>query len=267
MSLRRTLLAMPTMLRIGFVEAIAYRAELLVWTLSTTMPLVMLALFAAVAREHPMGRMGEHEMIAYFLWTFFVRQLTGSWIAWQMNFDVREGTLAVRLLRPVHPLFGYATEALGGLPLRALASIPVVVVAFAVLGRGATTHDSLLLALFPVALLGGWLVTFLANLVIGATAMFLESSLKLLDIYLAFFMLLSGYVLPLELFPAPLRAALDWMPFRYAVGLPVELVTGAHTRAAALGLVGRQYAMIVVLALMTQWVWRRGVRRFEAYGS
>ncbi|NRD47887.1 ABC transporter permease, partial [Corallococcus exiguus] len=49
MSLRTALKALPTMLRIGFSEAVAYRAEMIIWVLATTMPLIMLALWSAVA--------------------------------------------------------------------------------------------------------------------------------------------------------------------------------------------------------------------------
>ncbi|RYE90856.1 MAG: ABC transporter permease, partial [Myxococcales bacterium] len=94
MSLRSTVRALPTMVRVGLQEALAYRAELLVWILSTTLPLVMLALFSAVAREAPIGRYGPGEITLYFLVTFGVRQLTGSWVAWQMNLEVREGKLS-----------------------------------------------------------------------------------------------------------------------------------------------------------------------------
>src|SRR5262249_3246637 len=45
--------ALPTLFRVGFAEAVAYRAEFLVWMLSTTMPLIMLGLFSAVARDRP----------------------------------------------------------------------------------------------------------------------------------------------------------------------------------------------------------------------
>ena len=47
---RRMLRAYPTLLRVGLAEAIAYRAEFLVWMLATTMPLVMLAIMSAMAR-------------------------------------------------------------------------------------------------------------------------------------------------------------------------------------------------------------------------
>src|SRR5688572_29209129 len=100
MSLRNTIRAFPTLLRMGFTEALAYRAELLVWVLSTTMPFIMMALWTAVARDQPVGGMTKEGFVGYFLATFVVCQLTGAWAAWQINYEVRQGTLAMRLLRP-----------------------------------------------------------------------------------------------------------------------------------------------------------------------
>jgi ABC-2 type transport system permease protein len=77
-SLHRTVRAFPTLLRVGFADAIAYRAEMLVWVLATTMPLVMLALWTSVAQGAPIGRYDQPAFVAYFLATFVVRQMTGS---------------------------------------------------------------------------------------------------------------------------------------------------------------------------------------------
>ena len=49
MSLRRALRAYPTLVRVGFAESVAYRAEMLVWMLTMTMPLVSLALWSAIS--------------------------------------------------------------------------------------------------------------------------------------------------------------------------------------------------------------------------
>lgn len=74
----RTLRAIPTLLKVGFAEAVAYRAEMVVWLLSTNMPLVMLALWTAVARDAPVGRFGQRDFVAYYLATLVVRLLTGA---------------------------------------------------------------------------------------------------------------------------------------------------------------------------------------------
>ena len=267
MSMKGAVRALPTMLRVGFAEAVAYRAELLVWVLATTMPLIMLALFSAVAREAPIGRFGEAEFVAYFLATFIVRQLAGSWASYQINQEVRDGTLAMRLLRPIHPLVAYATEHTAALPMRALVSVPVAVIWLVSSGSTQLTRDPLIWLVWCAAMLGAWLVTLFVNMAVGCLSFFLESSLKVMDIWLALFFVFSGYLIPTELFPEPLRAVSDWLPFRYQIGFPVELMTGAHDLHGALLLLLRQWMFVALLFALTMVLFRRGVARFAAYGG
>jgi ABC-2 type transport system permease protein len=267
MSLRNTARSFPTLLRVGFADAVAYRAEMFVWVLATTMPLVMLALWSSVAREAPIGRYGEAQFTAYFLATFIVRQLTGSWVFYDMNFAVRNGTLAMRLLRPVHPLWAYGAEALAAMPLRLVVSLPVAVIALALAGSHGMTHDPVLWAMWAASVAGSWLITLLVNLIIGCASFFIESSLKLMDAWLVFFFILSGYIIPIDLFPPTLRELVEWLPFRFQIGVPVEIMTGAHDRAAALALLGGQWIWVAVGLATTAVMWRYGLRRFAAYGG
>jgi ABC-2 type transport system permease protein len=268
-SLRLTARALPTLLKVGFAEAVAYRAEMLVWVLATTMPLVMLALWSAVAEDAPVGRFGQPQFVAYFLATFIVRQLTGSWAAWQINFEIRQGTLSMRLLRPVHPLVAYALENVAAIPMRVAVAVPVAVILLATVGGGAVAHSAASWVFFVIALVGGWLLTLLANLLVGTLALFMESSLKVMDIYLAAYFVMSGYLLPVELFPPVMRDLIDLLPFRYQIGFPVELMTGAYdaTPAAAGALLVRQWVMVAIFILLSALAWRRGIRRFGAYGG
>lgn len=258
---------MPTMIRVGLAEAVAYRAEMLVWLLSTTMPLVMLALMSAVARDGPVGRFGQADFTAYYLAALVVRLLTGAWVIWEVNFEIRQGTLAYRLLRPVHPLVAYACENLGGFPLRVAAVLPIAAIAAVAVGPGRVTGDPLLLAAFPVSLLGAWLITFLAMAVIGALAFWIESSGSLFEVWLGLFGVFSGYLIPLELFPRWLETAARFLPFRYMLAFPVEMLIGMAPRRAALLELAVQWGFVAVLALAARVTWRLGLRRFAAFGG
>jgi ABC-2 type transport system permease protein len=271
MSLRSTARALPTMIRVGFSEAVAYRAETIVWIAATTMPLVMLALWHAVAREAPIdgagGRYGAPQITAYFLAMFVVRQLTGSWAVWLMNMEIRDGTLGQRMLRPVHPLVAYAISALAELPVRGLLAVPVASAALLIFAGGQLARDPALWAIWALSILGGWLITLFANLAIGCLALFIESSTKVMDVWLALYFVFSGYLFPVDLFPPALRRATEWLPFRYQLGLPVEIMTNAYDVHTALVMLGRQWAMAAVMLAIVALVWRAGVKRFAAYGG
>jgi ABC-2 type transport system permease protein len=265
--MRRALNAVPTLVRVGLAEAIAYRAEMLVWLLSTTMPLVMLALMSAVARDGPVGRFGQADFTAYYLSALVVRLMTGAWVIWEVNFEIRQGTLAYRLLRPIHPVVAYAAENVGAMPLRLAAVIPIAAIAVAATGGAHLSRDPLLLAIFPLTLVGAWLITFLAMAIIGALAFWVESSGGVFEVWLGLFGVFSGYLLPLELFPRWLEAVARFLPFRYMLAFPAELVVGMTPRAAALRDLGIQWLFVAVLAVGVRLVWRAGIRRFAAYGG
>lgn len=263
----RTLRAIPTLLKVGFAEAVAYRAEMVVWLLSTNMPLVMLALWTAVARDAPVGRFGQRDFVAYYLATLVVRLLTGAWVIWELNYEIRQGTLAFRLLRPVHPLLAYAAENLSAIPVRLLVSLPIAVGALLVVGRDRLTGDPLLLALFPVTVLGAWLITFLAMAMIGALAFWIDQAGSLFEIWLGLFGVFSGYLVPLELFPHWVATAARFLPFRYMLAFPVEMIIGMTPRPAALAELAIQWTFVGALALGARGAWALGLRRFAAFGG
>lgn len=267
MSLRNTVRALPTVMRVGFSEAVAYRAEMLVWVLATTMPLVMMALWTAVARDAPIGRFGETEFVAYFLATFIVRQLTGSWAAWQMNFEVRQGTLSMRLLRPLSPIVAWAVEHIAAIPLRLVIAIPVALIMLATVGGGHLPSTFMGWLMFLVAVTGAWTITFLVGICIGCLSFFMEQSMKIMDVWLALYFVFSGYLLPVELFPAWLRSVVEWLPFRFQIGLPVELLTGRYGLGDGGMMLLRQWAIVAVLGVLAWTLWRAGLRRFGAFGG
>lgn len=266
-SLSRALRAYPTLLRVGLAEAVAYRAELLVWMLTTTMPLVSLALWSAVAAGGPIGRFDQARFSAYFLATLVVRQLTGSWLVWALNQAIRSGALSQRLLRPIHPLIGYSAENLAAVPLRAALAAPIAVIALFVVEPGALPSTPGSVALVLASLVGAWAINFFTMALIGSLAFFMESSTAIFEIWLVAFGALSGYLVPLELFPAWLQHIASALPFRYTVAFPVEAILGLLPPGAALTNLAIQWLYVAACAAGALLVWRAGIKRYAAFGG
>lgn len=263
----RTLAAMPTVLRIRLAEAIAWRAEFLVWILAYTMPLIMLALWSAVAREAPVGRFGEVEFRAYFLATLVFRLLSANWAVWEINTEIRDGRVAARLLRPMHPLISYAAQQAGASPVRIVLATPIVLASLAWLGTGVITRDLRQLALVPVALFGAWALTFGVMALIGSMAFYWESALGLFDLWLGLYLVFSGYLVPLELLPPTLFEVSKWLPFRHMLSLPVEAALGSIDFTTTLLGLAVQWAWVAVATASAFVVWTLGVRRYSAFGG
>jgi ABC-2 type transport system permease protein len=259
--------ALPTLLRIGVAETVAYRAEFVVWILTTTQPLIMMSLWTSVARDKAFGGYTSDAFVAYYLATLLVRQLTGNWVAWQMMEEIRMGTMAMRLLRPIHPFVTYTASHLAALPFRSIVALPLVVILLVTSGSDAITHDPLQLGLFIVSIAMAWLITFAILFAIGALAFFLTQTMAIANLYFGLFSLFSGYLLPLDLLPGPIARIAAWLPFRFTLSVPVEILTRTLERDELARLLAGQAAWMVGLIALAVGMWNAGVRRFESVGG
>jgi len=103
--------------------------------------------------------------------------------------------------------------------------------------------------------------------IIGSLAFFWESALGLFDLWLGFYFLFSGYLMPLELLPGPLRAIGDWLPFRYMLSFTVEVTLGLVDRQQMLHGLAMQWGWTAALAIGAVVTWEAGVRRYSAFGG
>jgi len=265
---RLAMRATPTLLRVGLAETVAYRVEFVIWMLTTTLPLIMLGLWTSVASEAPFAQFGQREFIAYYLAALIVRNLTGSWVVWQMNEEIRRGLLSFRLLRPVHPFLGYATTHLSSVPMRGLVAIPFAAILLVSSGREILATDPVIWAILALSLLGAWLLTFFLMVMIGSVGLFVDKSVAVFDVYLGVFAVLSGYLVPLQLLPDWAQGIAYWAPLRYMLAFPVELTIGFYPdRLEALRDLGLQWAWVALVTAAALSLWRAGIRRYEAFGS
>ena len=263
----RTLRALPTLLRVGVAETVAYRGEFLVWILTTTLPLVMLGLWSSVAAEEPFAGYTAAGFTAYYLSNLIVRNLTGSWVAWQVSEEIRLGSMSMRLLRPLHPMVAFATSHLAAVPFRSVVALPIALILLLSSGASALTTEPLQLALLVPSLVLAWMITFTTMFMLGCFAFFMTKSMSLLNLYFLLFSLLSGYLLPIPLLPWWIRAPAEVLPFRFMLSAPIELMTRSLSGRQLAELLAGQLAWALAMLVIALWVFRRGVRRFEAVGG
>ena len=266
-SVSRTLRALPTLLRVGVAETVAYRAEFLVWILTMTMPLVMLGLWRSVAAEAPFAHYQSQDFVAYYLANLIVRNLTSSWVAWNVSEEVRMGTMSMRLLRPIHPIVAFGSMHLAAVPFRSVMALPVAIILLASSGATALATDPLQLALVVPSIALAWLITFSIQFALGSLAFWITQSGALVNLYFGAFSVLSGYLLPLDLMPGWIATVARFTPFPSMLAAPVTMLTRELTSGQIAELLGTQLGWAAGMVALALAVWRVGVRRFEAVGA
>lgn len=255
--------AVPTLWRVALAGMVAYRAEMVIWILSATLPLVMLALWNAAAEAGPLAGFGQTEFARYFTVTMVVRQLTGAWIVWELNYTVRTGALSPQLLRPVNPLVFNIFETLAAVPWRVLVLVPLVVGLMFWRPDVAFVPELWRLPMFAVSTLLAFAVAWLTQALFGMLAFWFDQAMGIFSVYFALWSFFSGYIVPLALLPAWLGDVVRYLPFYASLGAPVDLLLG---RAGPFE-VGLQALWVGALALALRVVWARGIVRYGAVGA
>lgn len=259
--------ALPDLFRVAVAEIVAYRAEMVIWILTATLPLIMLALWSSVASEGPVAGLSQDDLARYFAATLVVRQATSMWLVWEFAFQVRTGALSARLMRPLHPFWQDATMMLAALPVRLGILVPLV--ALVVLWRPGllAVPDPAALVLFLPALVLAWLLNFAFQACFALLAFWIDKADGLWMVFFSAFAFLSGYVAPQVLFPDWAQPALRALPFRAMHGLPTELLAGMLDPASALLDLGIGVAWLAAAAALGGALWRAGLRRYGAFGG
>lgn len=255
------------LLRASWSDALAYRGQLLIWVLTGALPLVMLAVWRSVAAGGAVAGYSGDDFVAYYVGALAVRQITGVWVIWDIERDIRLGELSPHLLRPYNPLLRYLAMALSDKPLRLLMVVPICAVAVALAPGALPRPDALSLAALPLALGLAFLVYFCNQCAIGLLSFWWTQVLAVQDFWFGIYALCSGYLVPLDLLPPQVTALIGLLPFRAMLAFPLDLLLGRLDAAGvALGL-AHQLVWLGLLYGLVRLLWARGLRRYGAVGA
>ena len=88
-SFQRALTIARILLSVYYAYMMEYRAELVLWVLSGTFPLIFMGLWAQAAQSGHFS-LAPRELIQYFLSVFLVRQFTVVWVIWEFERELVE---------------------------------------------------------------------------------------------------------------------------------------------------------------------------------
>jgi ABC-2 type transport system permease protein len=246
-----------------------YRASLFIWMIGQVLePLVYLIVWSVVSQASG-GSVGGYttgDFAAYFIVLMLINQFTYTWIMYEFEYRVRQGTLSFALLKPVHPIHSDIADNVSS----KLITLPIMILIAA--GLAVAFHASIAITpwaivLFIPVLLLAFLVRFLLEWTLALAAFWTTRVGAINQTYFVLMLFLSGQIAPLELFPSPVQVLAGVLPFRSLIGFPVELLLGRLTPAETLTGLGVQAAWLLAGFVLLRIVWRAGVRAYSAVGA
>lgn len=211
-----------------------------------------------------LGGMTLNEMLWYLAVTESI-MMSAPRITLEIDQDVRTGTLAVQLVRPMSYPFYRLFSTLGERVVRFVITFAAAAV-IATLVAGPVPHLHWDLAYFALALPFAFVLDFLGYFLVGLGAFWMEDTSGPMLIYARCTMILGGMLLPLQLFPEWSQGMLHALPFASMVYGPARLFVHPDG-TQLLHLIALQSAWIAVFGTAVWVVYSLALRRVSAHGG
>ena len=240
----------------GVQELITYRVNFILYRIGDVMgAFVAFYLWKAVfdsSQESLIQGFSMADITLYIIMSFVTNLLTRSDSSFMIGEEVKDGSIIMRLLRPVHFAASYLFTELGskwlifitvGLPF-----LSVIVLMKILSGQG-------IVEVLGLTVL--YLFSFFFNICFGFSAFVFKNlwGSNLLKNSLVAFM--SGSLIPLAFFPKVVSDILSFLPFSSLIYTPVMIIVGKYDAGQMIQALALQFFWLLVMVGLSQLTWKR----------
>lgn len=257
-------------LKLKIEEVLTYRVVIVSWGFVAAIPLMVAAsiFLYSETRSPTLGGYSRDQIIAYYLLFFFLQQIFSSYVFFSTMDDIINGQLSVHLVKPFPYFMRRTIDEVGWRMMDTIIRLPlliaVAVVAKQYLGSALPIPQ---LGLVALSILIGLAIYHLIAFLFGLLAFWFTHIESFHYLYFIVFLLFSGEMMPVHLYPEPFATVVRLLPFRYIYSFPVELYLGKLSSAEiAYGMV-LSLTWLFLLARAWVRVWRKGLVSYGAYGG
>jgi ABC-2 type transport system permease protein len=269
------------MLKISLEERLVYRGDFALGTLMRFLPIVTqvflwTAVFSATSRGDIAGY-SRNDIVAYYLLTMLTRAFSSMpGLATGIARSVRDGSVKKFLIQPVdYVSFLLAARVAHKLVYYAVAALPFALVFFLCRSYFPPIPDATTIAAFLVSLVLSFLLGFFMEATLGMLGFWFMEVSSIVFGYMLVQYLLSGHMFPIDLLRTvptgisgvSLADLVHWLPFEYTAYFSSAIWLGKVRGADLATSLAIEAGWVVVMAVACRIAWRRGTRRYSAFGG
>jgi ABC-2 type transport system permease protein len=249
-------------LRMKYVEMFSYQLSTMVWMFGTMVqPLITMMVWMNIYPDQ------GSSFILYFTSLIVVERLTSAWDVWEMDRQIREGTLSYQIVRPFHPIHWAIAENIVYKVLFLVVLLPCwIVLSFFI--PSLQLHLSVSQwGLFVAALLLGAIIRFAFSYMFGILGFWMTKVTAVYAMFETVSLFISGRIAPFSLLPPVVKQISIFLPYRYMIGFPLEILTdAADPHTLLVGFMG-SFVWAVLLIGAIAWLWKAGLKKNQAVGG
>lgn len=257
-----------TIVRMELIDCLTYRADIFLYTFGGIfLPLVTLLVWLALIASGGRPPFSASEISVYYALVLLVKIWTSVWAGVFIAHDIRYGELSRYLLKPVSFLFFQIPNNLAEKFFKTLFALPVVLVLIILFNIDFTFVTLPNLLLFIVTILFAAALNFLINICGGLAAFWMSETQSLRDGIDFLSMIFSGSIIPLAALPLTFQKFNLWLPFRYTLSFPIEIIQNKLMFTdIVIGLLF-QIGWLFFVYYLFKHLWEKGIVLYSAYGT
>ena len=264
----------------GVKGVLAYKAQTFMWLFIAFVDVFFIVfLYQAIYRNSPEGMDSVingftfHEMVLYMITSFvFSFVVNSSETSWNIFQDIKEGTIANTLTKPVSYRLRHLFTYLGGMALLfVIMVLPILTIVYGVfIGRGyieiEITQFIINFLIFLVLTLLGGLINDAISYFVGLLTFFTEHMFGLNFLRNSIQSFLSGTMVPLS-FMGAFGVICEYTPFAFMNSTPVLTLMCKFNNFDALIYVGVALGWLIVIEVVNKLMFKFCIRRVTVQGG
>ncbi|MBG1271935.1 ABC transporter permease [Nostoc sp. WHI] len=262
--MKRIIRKAVTLLLIYYAYMVEYRAELILWVLAGSLPIILMGIWIQASQGGQFG-LSPVDFARYFITVFIIRQLTVVWVIWDFEREVVEGKLSPKLLQPLDPVWHHVAGHIAERFARLTFAFPLVGLFFILYPQAFWIPSLDRFLLFTLAAVLAFALRFVIQYTFAMFAFWTERASALENFWLLFYLFLSGLIAPLEVFPENVRKIVMFTPFPYLINFPASLLVGLPVDVGQ-GF-GSMVGWMLVFLGANRLLWRAGLKRYSGMGA
>lgn len=257
-----------TIVRAYTLDALTYRGDVFIYTITGIIhPVILLIIWLAVIASGGNPPMNRQEFLVYYFAVLVIKLWTTAWHARHWSEKIRLGELSPYLLKPASfPLFLLGNN-IGEKLLKSVYLLPLIFLAGSAINVGLPQLSIGTILLLIITWILAAILTFTIELSILLATFWLDD-IESLDNFVVFSSyVFSGQFIPLVAFPQTIQSISLFLPFRYILSFPVEIITGRIIGLNISAGLALQAFWCILMIFVCRALWKNGLKRYSAVGA
>ncbi|WP_131926515.1 ABC transporter permease [Hazenella coriacea] len=256
-------------IRIRFLMMLAYRVNyysgIIIYSLNIG---VNYFLWMSIYGDQPsLQGLTAIQMATYIAISWMARALYFNNLDREIAQEIRDGTVAIQLIRPYHYLLVKAAQGFGeGIFRLLLFSVPGMIIISFIFPIHLPVFSEVWFK-FALSLLLGFIVNVQVNIITGLGAFFILNNQGLIRAKRVAVDLLSGLIIPITFYPEWAQSILSFLPFQAISYLPSMILVKDFAGDQLVQALGIQVLWCIFLWIPIQVIWLKARKTLVVQGG